>query len=299
MLCSQSQARRVFAHALENRYAILAVNADSHACISDCLEAARECDAPIIIQTSLWQLEGHSFGIKDAVLGLARYIVDVAALADAPQYRGLPVVVHTDHIKGPKTFDILAAGVRGIDCAIAGQQVKLHPSTVSLDASEFTDDENIEAISRLAQVAKDGGVDVTLEMESSVDAGITPAETTRKLIGSVEARHAGVVHLYAPGLGTKHGFSEDGYPEFSVKAVADNIKLLRSITGRNIGLALHGSSGLSKDDLAAAAREGVVKVNWSTESLMLRSAAAMAYYRENAEKLDRAHREWKGAARWG
>src|SRR6185369_6679997 len=49
-----------------------AVNADSHAAITDCLEAARECGAPIIIETSLWQLTGRSFGGGDAILGLAR-----------------------------------------------------------------------------------------------------------------------------------------------------------------------------------------------------------------------------------
>lgn len=296
MLCNQVQSRKVLAHALENGYAILAVNADSHSAVSDCIEAALQCDAPVIIETSLWQLEGRSYGVSDAVLGLARYIADIAVLAGASRYRQIPVILHTDHIKGPKTMDILGASIRGIPVEVAGTRLKVHPSTISLDASDFSDEENIEAISNLAAIAQEAKVAVTLEMESAVDKGVTSPEVSRKLVGSVEERYPGAIHLYAPGLGTRHGFSDEGYPEFSVAAVKENIALLKSITGRDIGLALHGSSGLSKDDLSEAAQAGVVKVNWSTESLMVRSGTAARFYTDNSEKLVRSHAEWKTTA---
>ena len=64
MLLSPTQSRAALRCALEHQFAILAVNADSPAAITDCLEAARECDAPIIIETSLWQLTGRSFGVR-------------------------------------------------------------------------------------------------------------------------------------------------------------------------------------------------------------------------------------------
>lgn len=54
MLLSPEQTRALYQHAATTRYAVLAVNADSPAAIVDCLIAARECDAPIIIETSLW-----------------------------------------------------------------------------------------------------------------------------------------------------------------------------------------------------------------------------------------------------
>ena len=134
MLLNPLQARALFAHALANGYAILAVNADSHAAVTDCLEAARQADAPIIIETSLWQLEGHSYGAGDPVLGLARYLADLAVLAGSPAFRDVPILLHTDHIKGPKTLDILGAGIRGIRVQIGEQSAALHPSTISLDA---------------------------------------------------------------------------------------------------------------------------------------------------------------------
>src|SRR5437016_5831765 len=103
MLLNPIQSRSLFAHALANGYAILAVNADSPAAVTDCLEAARRCGAPIIIETSLWQLTGWSFGAGDPLRGLPRYLVQVAALANAEPYRDVPVIFHTDHIKGQQT----------------------------------------------------------------------------------------------------------------------------------------------------------------------------------------------------
>ncbi len=72
--------------------------------------------------------------------------------------------------------------------------------------------------------------------------------------------------------------ADDTYPDFNVDLIGQNIDLVHELTGRRIGRALHGSSGLSEKELAAAARAGVVKVNWSSESLLIRSQAARDFY---------------------
>lgn len=296
MLLDPLQSRDLFTHALRHRYAILAVNADSHAAVTDCLEAARQCDAPVIIETSLWQLEGQSYGAGDAILGLARYLADLAILASSERYRGIPVIYHTDHIKGPKTWAILSAALEGVSLETSHGGNLLRASTVSLDASAFSDEENIEMLGRLAAFAAKVGVAATFEMESEVDEGPTPLERTRKLVGAVEAKHPGVIWLWAPALGTKHGLSAGGYPEFRVELVTENVRCLRELTGRDVGLALHGSSGLNEEKLAAASRAGVVKVNWSSESLLIRSTAAKAFYAEHTPQLDPRHAQWKATA---
>lgn len=294
MLLSPFQARQLLNHAFENQYAILAINADSHAAVTDCLEAAYQADAPVIIETSLWQLKGHSYGAGNAVLGLARYLADLMVIANSERYKNIPVVYHTDHIKGPETMAILGAAIQGILCGIDEQAITLYASTVSLDASDLTEDENIETMLHLCQLAQEAGVEVTLEMESAVDDRITPAEETEKLIGSVEAQYPNKIALWAPGVGTQHGFtSNDGYAGFQTKTIEDNIKLLQELTGRNIGIALHGSTGLSHEKLRAASQCGVTKVNWSSESLYIRSMAAKKYYSDFAERFDRSHKEWK------
>lgn len=296
MLLSPIQARALFQDALKHQYAILAVNADSPSAILDCLEAARLASAPIIIETSLWQLKGRSFGAGDPVLGLARYLADLAVLANSPLYHSVPVVFHTDHIKGPETIAILTAAIKGVSIYGYGGSLLLRASTISVDSSELTEEQNIALLRQLASIADADGTPAVFEMEAGVDDGLTPLETTRNLLGSVEATHPGKITLWAPGVGTRHGFSADGFPAFSAGHVAAQAKLAKELTGRPIGIALHGSSGLPEEHLLAAVQAGVAKVNWSSESLLIRSAAAKDYYFANAPKLDKLHKEFKNTA---
>jgi len=292
MLLDALQSRALFRAAVENHFAILAVNADSPAAITDCLEAARECGAPIIIETSLWQLTGRSFGNGDAALGLARYLAQLVVLAASERYREVPVVLHTDHIKGPLTLPLLTSAIRGLPF---GDALKLHPSTVSLDSSEMSEAENIAAIGALCACASECGQPVTLEMEAGVDSGVTELEVAGRLLAPVEREHPGCIHLWAPGVGTQHGFSERGYP-FSPEAVARHRERASEICGRPIGLALHGSSGLPESALREGVAAGVVKVNWSSESLLIRSQAAREFYATHAADLEKSHPKWKATA---
>ena len=162
-----------------------------------------------------------------------------------------------------------------------------------MDASNFDEQENIDTICQLADIAKEAGKTVTLEMESAVDDRITDAEETKRLLGTVEEKHPGVIHMWAPGVGTQHGLNSEGYPDFHPDTIGKNVALVEEITGRRFGIALHGSSGLSNEQLTGAAEQGVVKVNWSSASLEIRSKLAAEYYKISAEKLDRGHKEWK------
>jgi fructose/tagatose bisphosphate aldolase len=291
MLLDPIQSRKLLQHALENRYAILAINADSHAAVNDCLEAALQMNAPVIIETSLWQIKGHSFGAGDAVLGVGRYLANLALLANSDRYKNIPVIYHTDHIKGPETFAILEAAIAGIPFKFHESELSLTASTVSLDASEFTHEQTIEYIVRLCAFAQKVNMPVTLEMEDAVDEGITSEAVATQLLSAVEAKYPNQVHLWAPGVGTQHGFGEQ--MNFSPRTIEAQVALTKQITGREIGIALHGSTGLSNQHLSDAAKAGVIKVNWSTESLYIRSNAAKAYYEEKAPQFDKKHKDWK------
>jgi fructose-bisphosphate aldolase, class II len=195
MLLDATQTRALLQHALENHYAILAINADSPACITDALEAARQLDAPVIVETSLWQLKGHSFGAGDASLGMARYLAQLEVLCASSAFSSVPVVFHTDHIKGAGSLELLRAAIRGFDL----RGVKLRPASLSLDASELSHADNIASICALCETALEVGVDVTLEMEAGVDDGVTPMEDAKVLLEGVESRYPGRVALWAPG----------------------------------------------------------------------------------------------------
>ncbi len=290
MLLNATQTKQLFLHALKHQYAILAINTDSPACITDALEAARAVDAPIIIETSLWQLKGHSFGFGDAHLGMARYLAQLAVLCSSARFSSVPVVFHTDHIKGAGALELLQAAIRGFDV----QGIKLRPSSISLDASELSHTENIAAIRLLCQTALEVGVDIALEMESGVDDGITPLADAEVLLGGVVKDFPKRIALWAPGVGTQHGLGSQA--AFSAEAVQNHHNLASGLAGSRIGIALHGSSGLSTEALQAAVKAGVCKVNWSSESLLIRSQTALEFYQTHTAELEKTHANWKNTA---
>ena len=132
-----------------------------------------------------------------------------------------------------------------------------------------------------------------MEMEAGVDDGVTPLEETRRLFGAVELAHPGHLALWAPGVGTRHGLDDDATSAFNLEAVAAHGKLASEIAGRPIGIALHGSSGLPNSQLRAAVEAGVAKVNWSSESLLIRSTAARDFYASHTSELEKRHPRWK------
>lgn len=294
MLLKPFETHRLIRHALEERYAVLAVNADSPAAVVDCLEAARACEAPIIIETSLWQLTGRSFGAGDPFLGMTRYLTDLAVLTGSERYRDVPVVYHTDHIKGAVTLSLLRAAIQGLPVPWGGKEGVVQASSVSLDSSELSVSENLATIAALCEAAKEAEVEAALEMEAGVDDGVTTLDEARALFGEAERAHPGYLALWAPGVGTQHGLGSGG--GFDPKAVADHQALASELAGRPIGIALHGSSGLQTHELRAAVEAGVAKVNWSSESLLIRSTAARAYFETKAQALQKGHPEFKNSA---
>ncbi len=294
MLLNPVQTKALVRDALAHRYAVLAVNADSPAAVVDCLEAAVTCQAPVIIETSLWQLTGHSFGSGNPFLGMTRYLADLAVLADSEEYRNVPVVYHTDHIKGPETLSLLRAAIQGLPVKMGGSDLVLRASSVSLDSSELSVEENLASIAALCEAAHEVGVEAALEMEAGVDDGVTTLEEARALFGVAEAAHPGFLALWAPGVGTQHGLGPGG--GFDATAVERHQRLASELAGRPVGIALHGSSGLNREELQAAVAAGVAKVNWSSESLLIRSHAARAYYASRGEALVKGHPEFKESA---
>ena len=296
MLLSPVQARSLVEYCIENKFALLAVNADSPAAIYDCMKAAKESDAPIIIETSMWQLTGISFGAGDPVQGMSQYIARIALLANSAEFASVPILYHTDHIRGPETEAILTQAVKGFPFTIFEDQIALSPSTISLDAAKLSHQENIELLCSLIETSKECNRPITLEMEAGLDGGLTTPEEAEELLMGVEGKYPGYIALFAPGLGNQHGFSKDGYPGFRPENVAGNLALAEKLTGRKIGIVLHGSSGLSDDQVQTAVSHGLTKMNWSTSGLIIRSGAAKEYYDTHGEELVPGHKDFKDTA---
>ena len=306
MLLTPPQARKLFERCVHDRFAVLAVNADSPAALYDCLTAARNLGAPIMIETSQWQLEGISFGAGDPSRGLALYFAHLNLLAASEEFAEVPVALHTDHIRGPKTREILTRAIEGYPFSLGAagaadgppktETVRLSPSSLSLDASKLTPGDNIELMCSLIEVSRACGRPVTLEMEAGLDGGYTTLGEAEALVLGVESRYPGYLALFAPGLGNRHGYSREGYPDFRPENVQAHAELVRRLTGRPVGIVLHGSSGLSDEQVRQAVAHGLTKMNWSTDGLVLRSAAAREFYESRREQLEPGHGQFKETA---
>jgi len=296
MLLAPRQAKKLIEYAIEKKFALFAVNADSPAAIRDCLVAAKEAKAPIVIETSMWQLEGISFGAGDPVRGMAQYIAHISLLANSDEFMEVPVLYHTDHIRGPQAEDVLVKAVKGLPLEGFGDNLLLSPSTISLDAAQLTPEQNIKILSTLIETSKECGREITLEMEAGLDGGLTTPGEAEALVMGVESNYPGYIALFAPGLGNQHGFSKDGYPGFTADNITQSSMQMKKLTGRNIGIVLHGSSGLSKDQVREAVACGLTKMNWSTDGLIVRSAAALEYYKKYEKELTPGQAEFKDKA---
>ena len=157
----------------------------------------------------------------------------------------IPVVLHLDH---GSTFE---ACKEAIDSGF---------TSVMIDASRFSVDENIEITKRVVKHAKRKRVSVEAEMghirgteeELSNDVGYATLEDCVKLHKNAK------IDFLAPALGSVHGLYK-GEPKLDF----DRMKQISEYL--DIPLVLHGGTGLSDDIIKKAIQCGICKININTE----------------------------------
>ncbi len=294
MLLTASQAKKLYKFCAENKVGMIAVNADGDSLLHDSLIAAVEADAPLILETSLWQLEGKCFGYGDAILGLKKYIVDVALMASHKDFADVPVIFHIDHVPANRAVDVLTTAISGMPVNVWDEEIKVYPSSVSFDATGLSDQENIKCVLEVAKVAKEVGFDLVFEVEPGIEDEPTEPEEAVALFEAIEKEAPGAVHLFAPAVGTKHGdTTRSGRSTFDVDRIARVKAALEGVAKRPIGIALHGSSGLNNEQLSEAVKAGVTKINTCTFFLGARARAMYKYLDDNKDKIQMGHKDMK------
>jgi fructose-bisphosphate aldolase, class II len=170
-----------------------------------------------------------------------------AAAAAVAQAADVPIALHLDHVT---------------DDALAGQAAACGFSSVMYDAGALPYDENVARTARAAQTAHDAGLWVEAELgyvggkpdapRSAHEEGVRtdPDEAVEYV------RRTGVDAL-AVAVGSSHAMTSQ-----SARLDADLIARLRARVP--VPLVLHGSSGVPDDELRAAVRAGIAKVNVGT-----------------------------------
>jgi len=196
------------------------------------VRAAERAQCPVVLQISENAVKYH--GDLEPIA--------LAALAIARK-SAVPVVVHLDHVK---------------QRALIEEAARLGFPSVMFDGSTMPDDENREATAEVVAYCHAHGVDVEAELgEVGGKNGVhDPTARTSPDAAAAFLRDT-AVDLLAVAVGSSHAMTTQ-----SARLDNDLIRAIRAAV--DVPLVLHGSSGVSDDDIVAAIAVGITKVNVAT-----------------------------------
>ena len=212
--------------------ALLAVNFYNFETLKGLLLAAKAANSSLILQLSESSL--HYLGIKPAI-AMAKVMLK--------EYE-IEGWIHLDH---GSSIEIIQ------ECLDAGFD------SVMIDASEKSFDENVRITKQAIKIAEQYNANVEAELgyiaklNQSHTFEPTSAEDAKRFVETTG------VNALAVAIGNAHGFYKE-----TPKLRLDRLKEIRAVT--NCALVLHGSSGIPDDQLQAAIRYGISKINLATET---------------------------------
>ncbi|WP_122643573.1 class II fructose-bisphosphate aldolase [Luxibacter massiliensis] len=241
--------------AQKGSYAVGAFNVENMEMVKAVIAAAEEVKAPVMLQTTPSTVKYGS---------LETYFAMVAAEAEKAS---VPVCLHLDH---------------GSSFELAVQAIKAGYTSVMIDGSHESLEDNIALSKKVVDVAKACGIPVEAELgkvggkeddlEAEADTNTDPAEAKEF------AERTGVSSL-AIAIGTAHGFYA-GTPVLDKERVSEIKKVV------SVPLVLHGASGLSDEDVKECVQRGMCKVNFATELRAAYTGAGKKLLAENPETFD-------------
>ena len=275
--------KEMFEKAYKGGYAIGAFNVNNMEIIQGITEAAKEENAPLILQVSSGarKYAKHTYLVK---------LVE-AAIEDT----GLPICLHLDH---GDTFELCKSCIDG------------GFTSVMIDGSHFPFEENVELTKKVVEYAHDHGVVVEGELGrlagiedavnvSAKDASYTDPDQVQEFV-----ERTGVDSL-AIAIGTSHGaykFKPGQNPQLRFDILEEVEKRLPGFP-----IVLHGASsvipkyvdiinanggrmpdaiGIPEDMLRKAASMAVCKINIDSDLRLAMTAAIRQHFNEHPEHFD-------------
>ena len=285
--------KEMFAKAYDGGYAIGAFNVNNMEIVQGITEAAAEVNAPLILQVSKGarSYANHTYLMK---------LVEAAVIET-----GLPIALHLDH---GDSFEICKSCIDG------------GFTSVMIDASSKSFEENIELTRKVVEYAHDHGVVVEAELgslagiEDEVNVSSEAASYTRPEEVEEFVSRTGCDSL-AIAIGTSHG-AYKFTPEQCTRneqgilvPPALRFDILEEVSKRLPGfpIVLHGSSsvpqefvakvnqyggampnaiGVPEEQLRKAASMSVCKINIDSDLRLAMTASIREYMTENPSHFD-------------
>ena len=237
--------------ARDNGYAVGGFNTNNLEWTQAILRAAEAKKAPVLIQTSM-----------GAAKYMGGYKVARNLIANLVESMGItvPVAIHLDHGHYEDALECIQVGY----------------TSVMFDGSHLPVEENLEKARKVVEFAHANGVSVEAEVgtiggeEDGIigDGELAPIEDAKAMV------ETGIDFL-AAGIGNIHG----PYPANWEGLDLDHLKkLTEALPG--FPIVLHGGSGIPDDQIQAAIKLGVAKVNVNTECQIAFANATRQFVRE-------------------
>ena len=237
--------------ARDNGYAVGGFNTNNLEWTQAILRAAEAKKAPVLIQTSM-----------GAAKYMGGYKVARNLIANLVESMGItvPVAIHLDHGHYEDALECIQVGY----------------TSVMFDGSHLPVEENLEKARKVVEFAHANGVSVEAEVgtiggeEDGIigDGELAPIEDAKAMVATG-------IDFLAAGIGNIHG----PYPANWEGLDLDHLKkLTEALPG--FPIVLHGGSGIPDDQIQAAIKLGVAKVNVNTECQIAFANATRQFVRE-------------------
>ena len=273
----------MFKKAYEGHYAIGAFNVNNMEIIQGITEAAKDLNAPLILQVSSGarKYANHTYLTK---------LVEAAVIET-----GLPICLHLDH---GDTFELCKSCIDG------------GFTSVMIDGSHFPCEENIALTKQVVDYAHDHGVVVEGELgrlagiEDDVKVSAEDSSYTRPEEVEEFVSRTGVDSL-AIAIGTSHGAYkfkpgtkpqlrfdilhevEKKLPGFPIvlhgasSVIPEYVEMINTYGG-----SMPGALGVPEDQLREAARSAVCKINIDSDLRLAMTGTIRKYFAEHPSDFD-------------
>jgi fructose-bisphosphate aldolase class II len=242
--------------AFDSAYAVPAINVVNMETAQAVIAAAEECGSPVILQ------------ISPGAIAYAGYETITRLVHDAARAARTPVVVHLDHCRDP---DVVR---RALDDGFG---------SIMFDGSRLDDEENVRITRQLVEEARPYGAAVEGELGYIGGSEDSTLDEAREAMTSPERAADFVaatgIDIMAPAIGSLHRMPED-----SVELDAAAIRRVAEACRRP--LALHGGSGVRRDQLRAVIDAGIAKVNISSQVGRAFAAGLQRFWQEAPGEVD-------------
>ena len=223
--------------AQKNHFAVPAFNIGSDQLLKAVMKTVKELKSPVILEMSPDEFN---------FVGYAQ----IQAMLYEAAHTDVPVCIHLDHGDSYETV------VRAIQAGM---------TSVMIDASKLPYEENVAITKKVVETAHIANVSVESELGTIGTTGNSIEGGTEGVIYTVpeEAKHfiedTGI-DTFSCAIGTAHGiYPKDMKPKL-------RIDILKDITDQvSVPLVLHGGSSNKDEEIAEAVKNGICKINISSD----------------------------------